>query len=305
MRYRQSPPGGEATGFRLALSRSELVPPKTVMATAASEAPAPVSEERVADTKAPPPVVPPGIETLTNSVGMRFNLCRSGALIMGDAYGSRYAKPPHTVKITKPFYIGVYEVTNAEWKRVMGTTTTRSNWKEDDRPVETVVWEEAATFCQRLSSLRDERQAGRVYRLPTEAEWEYACRAGTTTRWSFGDDASLSEHGWFADNSGRQTHTVGLKKPNAWGLYDIHGNVSEFVSDFYDAYYYAKSPDADPQGPNMESRRAKVVRGGNYNVAAGSCCSAARNANDSYSDTVGFRLVLSSPESSAPEAAAK
>jgi formylglycine-generating enzyme required for sulfatase activity len=206
---------------------------------------------------------------------------------------------PHQVTLTKPFYMGVCEVTNAQWRRVMGSIP--SEWKDDDRPVEQVSWEDAVEFCRKLSAMREERNAGRMYRLPTEAEWEYACRAGTTTRYSFGDDKSqLGDYGWFDENSGWHTHPVAQKKPNAWGLYDMHGNVFEWCSDWSGANYVDIAA-TDPQGPPLAS--ARVFRGGSWRRTAGNCQSAYRNGTGPSfpHDDLGFRLALSPPESSPPE----
>jgi formylglycine-generating enzyme required for sulfatase activity len=188
--------------------------------------------------------------------------------------------------------MGVYEVTNAHWKRVMGGVP--SEWN-DDRPVEEVSWDDANEFCRKLSALPEEKFAGRVYRLPTEAEWEYACRAGTTTKWSFGDDESrLGDYAWFKGNSGSRTHAVGKKKPNAWGLFDTHGNVYEWCSDWYGDY--AGGAVTDPQGPSGGSFR--VCRGGGWYDSPGNCRSAAR---DFFGPSHGFamqglRLALSPSE---------
>lgn len=169
----------------------------------------------------------------SNSIGIELKLLPSGTFTMGQAGGDS-DETPHQATLSRSFHIGVYPVTNSQWKRVMGTVPSR--WTDNDRPVEGVSWDDAAEFCRRVSALPEERQVGRVYRLPTEAEWEYACRAGSTARFSFGDDESrLGEYGWYADKSGG-THPVGQKKPNAWGLYDMHGNVWEWCSDWYGNY---------------------------------------------------------------------
>jgi formylglycine-generating enzyme required for sulfatase activity len=230
---------------------------------------------------------------IQNSVGMELKLLPVGTFTMGEATGDS-DETPHQVSLTRTFYIGVHEVTNAQWKRVMGSVP--SNWKDDDRPVEMVSWDDAMEFCKKLSELPEERKAGRVYRLPTEAEWEYACRAGTTTTYSFGDDESkLGDHAWFDEHGGAQTHPVGYQKPNAWGLYDMHGNVSEWCGDWYG--HYGSGPATDPQGPSGASSR--IDRGGDWHNAARFC----RSANRSWQDpsdryiTLGFRLALSPSES--------
>jgi formylglycine-generating enzyme required for sulfatase activity len=160
-------------------------------------------------------------------------------------------------------------------------------------PVETVNWEEAMEFCRKLSALPAERAARRTYRLPTEAEWEYACRAGTTTRWFCGDDeAGLQEYGWDTKNAGGMTHPVGEKKPNAWGLYDMHGNVWQWCSDWFSLDYYQQSPPSDPLGPTACSSR--VLRGGNWDDSPFSCRSAFRLSRGPASRLhgVGFRVVV-------------
>ena len=234
---------------------------------------------------------------LTNSIGMKLRLIPAGTFTMGDADGPREEKPPHQVTLTRPFYIGVYEVTNAQYKRVMAKIP--SEQKHDGRPVEQVSWQDAMEFCEKLSQLPEERKVGRVYRLPTEAEWEYACRAGTTTKYSFGDvDSQLGYYGWFSGNADEQTHPVGLKKPNGWGLYDMHGNVWEWCNDFYG--YYPDGAVTDPQG--LLSGSGRVLRGG-------SCRSSARHGRSAYRDwnvtsrrgsLFGFRLAMSLPGSTPP-----
>src|SRR5712692_6829482 len=143
--------------------------------------------------------------------------------------------PQHEVTITKPFHIGVYEVTQAEYEKVTGKNPSKfnkANGGGPEHPVEMVSWDDAVAFCKKLSELPEEKKAGRVYRLPTEAEWEYACRAGTRTAYSFGDDASkLGEYCWYGVSAQSRTHAVGQKLPNGWGLHDMHGNVWEFTID--------------------------------------------------------------------------
>ena len=238
-------------------------------------------------------------EAFTNSIGMQLKLIPAGTFSMGSANGDSDEGPVHEVTITKPYYLGVYEVTNAQWQAVMGDVP--SEWKDADRPVESVSWDKAAAFCEALSALPAERQAGRVYRLPTEAEWEYACRAGTTTAYSFGDEESLlGDFAWFDDNSGRQTHPVGQKRPNGWGLYDMHGNVWEWCSDWYGDY--AAGAVRDPVGPASGSDR--VLRGGSWYDSASLCRSAFRiRFYPSYRfSNLGFRLALSPSGAGSPEA---
>jgi formylglycine-generating enzyme required for sulfatase activity len=163
-------------------------------------------------------------------------------------------------------------------------------------PVERVSWNEAHDFCGRLSELWEEKSLGHRYRLPTEAEWEFACRAGTTTYYFGDDEVGLSDYAWFDANSDYKTHHVGLKKPNSFGLYDVHGNVWEWCQDGYDAAYYRRSPVDDPRGP-MNETLLRVIRGGSWSYTAVACRSAYRNALDRWyhADTCGFRVVLVPP----------
>ena len=153
-------------------------------------------------------------------------------------------------------------------------------------------WEDAKEFCERLNA-----KEGKTYQLPTKAEWEYACRAGSTTKWCFGDSESqLGDYAWYDDNSGHTTHPVGRKKSNAWGLYDMHGNVHEWCADWYDEDYYGDSPSTDPTGPSWGSHR--VHRGGHYGYSAGACRSARRSCySPGYGvGYLGFRVSLASAE---------
>jgi len=196
----------------------------------------------------------------------------------------------HQVTLTQPLYMGVHEVTQSQYEQVMGNNP--SDFTGRSNPVEQVSWVEAVEFCRKLSALPAEKSAGRVYRLPTEAEWEYACRAGTTTEYSFGNDKSeLGEYAWFDGNSDRTTHPVGQKRSNGWGLYDMHGNVWEWCQD-----WYGDSPSgsvADPTGPSSGSDR--VLRGGGWRYGARDCRSAGRSYGtpDDRNRHLGFRLVLS------------
>jgi len=199
------------------------------------------------------------------SIGMEFKLIPAGTFTMGDGDDA------HDVTLTKPFKMGVHEVTQAQYEQVMGVNP--SKYKGADNPVETVSWEDAVEFCRKLSELPAEKAAGNVYRLPTEAEWEYACRAGTTTKYSFGDDESdFGEYGWYRENSGRTTHQVGSKLPNAWGLYDMYGNVWEWCQDWHGDY--PSGAVTDPAGATSGSDR--VIRGGGWNDPAVDCRSASR-----------------------------
>jgi formylglycine-generating enzyme required for sulfatase activity len=207
----------------------------------------------------------------------------------------------HEVTITKPFYMGVHEVTQSQWRAVMGNNP--SYFKGDDNPVEMVSWDDAMEFCRKLSS-----KSGRKVRLPTEAEWEYACRAGTATAYYSGDDPeTLAQVGnvadaelkrvqpalitiFASDGYGITTAPVGRFRPNAWGLYDMHGNVFEWCSDWYGDYGLANIK--DPQGVSSGTRR--VVRGGSWSSSPRVCRSADRDGlapGDRLVD-IGFCVVL-------------
>jgi len=229
---------------------------------------------------------------LGDGVKMELVLILPGSFMMGSALES-HDGPCHAVTISKPFYIGKYEVTQEQWKALTGENP--SAFKEgpdaDKRPVETVSWTDIQEkFFPKLGGCLPK---GWIPRLPTEAEWEYSCRATSTTAFCFGDDADgLSEYGWYDGNSGKTTHPVGEKKPNAWGLYDMHGNVWEWCSDWKAAYPAGSV--TDPSGPAMGSYRAN--RGGSWYFNASYSKSARRSLNEpntTRSSNLGFRVVLS------------
>jgi formylglycine-generating enzyme required for sulfatase activity len=241
-----------------------------------------------------------------NSIGMRMRLIPKGTFMMGSPNSEAMRgddELQHEVTISKDYYLGVHEVTQEQYQRVMRSNPSvfqkpRIRWDTSGRPVENVTWEDAEEFCKRLSEIPDEKKAGRVYRLPTEAEWEYACRAGTNTTFSFAEKGDLlpeyawsHRHGWFELNSSGQTHAVGLKEPNAWGLYDMHGNVWEWCSDRYGEY--PEEPVVDPQGPDRGSKR--VMRGGSYLLGFEDLCRSASRfgsvATYRLAD-IGFRISM-------------
>ena len=237
---------------------------------------------------------------ITNSIGMKLLLIPKGTFMMGSPeseQGRNEDETQHEVTISKDYYLGVYEVTQAQYEKVIGKNPSYFQGaivgnENADLPVDNVSWDDVVEFCKKLSELPEEKKAGRMYRLPTEAEWEYACRAGSKTAYSFDDEEGLlPEYGWFSRNSSRRTHTVGLLEPNAWGLHDMHGNVWEWCSDWYEEY--PKGAVSDPTGPKEGSNR--VFRGGSWGNGAAGCRSAYRRRyNPSYrSSDYGFRVALS------------
>lgn len=233
-------------------------------------------------------------ETMANSIDMQFVRVPSGTFFMGaqdHEEGSSKEKPRHKVHITKPFYIGKYEVTQKEWLAVMGKMHP-SNFPSPDRPVDEVSWNGVQAFIKNLNEMEKDHS----YRLPTEAEWEYAARAGSETAYCFGDDpeeTQLKNYAWYEVNSDKQSHPVAKLQANAWGLYDMHGNVAEWVQDRYDKSYYSGSPEENPTGPSTGTKR--VVRGGSWIQPAYSCRSAFRGYySEDYTDSdFGFRIVKS------------
>jgi formylglycine-generating enzyme required for sulfatase activity len=245
-------------------------------------------------------LLPQAPKEITNSIGVKLVLIPKGTFMMGSPVSEELRQEDETqyeVTISKDYYLGVYEVTQAQYEKVIGKNPSRFQGaivdnENADLPVENVSWDEAVKFCKKLSDLPEEKKTGRVYRLPTEAEWEYACRAGSKTAYSFDDEEGLlPEYGWFNRNSSDRTHTVGLLEPNAWGLYDMHGNVWEWCSDRHGEY--PKGAVSDPTGPKVGSDR--VNRGGSWYNEAAYCRSAYRywNAPVVRNYSLGFRLALS------------
>ena len=224
--------------------------------------------------------------------------CPAGTFIMGSPGGEsgRYDnETQHQVTISKTFYIGKYEVTQKEYEAVMGKNP--SYLKEGNRPVVWVDWNDAKEFCDKLNKYAKNIPDGYRFDLPNEVQWEYACRAGTTTALNNGQDldtttgfcSNLNELGWYRSNSGEEIHKVGKKKPNAWGIYDMHGNVCEWCRDLYNDYSTSAVTD-----PMYNSGSNRVFRGGSWGSDAWCCRSANRYncAPDLRNSKIGFRLAL-------------
>jgi formylglycine-generating enzyme required for sulfatase activity len=243
------------------------------------------------------PVSPtPFTEKLPNRVTLEMVSLPAGQFLMGspdsDSDARDWEKPQHPVKVNS-FAIGKYPVTQAQYEAVMGTNPSKFQ-NNPQNPVERVSWNNAQAFCQKLSQI-----TGKTYRLPTEAEWEYACRAGTTTRYYFGDDANrLGDYAWYRGNSQDKTHPVGQKKPNAWGLYDMSGNVWEWCEDNWHDNYIGAPTDGSAWLINNDNRsHLKCLRGGSWFSNPSYCRSASRywfipGIDDFY---YGFRVACVSP----------
>jgi formylglycine-generating enzyme required for sulfatase activity len=240
-------------------------------------------------------------------------LIPGGTFIMGDK--DEVDSPPHEVTVSA-FNIDKYLVTQEQYEKLMGDNPSR--WKGKTNPVEQMRWSDAVRFCNARSKAEGFEPSydlntwkcnfdANGYRLPTEVEWEYACRAGTTTAYFFGDDESkLKAYAWYEDNSGGKPHPVGQKPANPWGLYDMSGNVWQWCNDFYKVDYYQESPKENPRGP--ESGETKVLRGGAWKFSAESCRSGYRyNENPGYADVCfgydiyGFRCVRNAPAATLPK----
>ena len=232
----------------------------------------------------------PFTEKLPKGVTLEMVGLPAGQFLMGspdsDPDAKSDEKPQHQVKVNS-FAIGKYPVTQAQYQAVMGNNPSRFQ-NNPQNPVEKVSWNDAQAFCQKLSQI-----TGKTYRLPTEAEWEYACRAGTTTRYYFGDDANqLGDYAWYKGNSRYKTHPVGEKKPNAWGLYDMIGNVWEWCEDDWHSTYENAPKDGSAWLTNDDDYQ--ILRGGSWCDNPFDCRSAYRyycNRRDNYYYILGFRVV--------------
>lgn len=236
-------------------------------------------------------------EAIINSIGMKFVPIPAGEFLMGSPSDCPCGDPDeefqHRVRITKPFLLGMHQVTQSQYEPVTGENP--GFFKGPDLPVEHLTWNEARRFCELLSALPEEQAAGRHYRLPTEAEWEYACRAGTATTFNTGDTLELCKARFATKrrSSPKLTAPVGSYPPNAWGLFDMHGNVWEWTSDWFSADYFRDSPVDDPQGPATGTHH--TLRGGSASVEAHECRCAIRGeagAVDGPETSTGNRYPL-------------
>jgi len=239
--------------------------------------------------------LPESTEVMANDIGMELKLIPAAQFLMGSRrseQGRNADEQLHRVTLTKPYFIGTREVTQRQWTEVMGTSPWKgkSYVKEGPNfPATYITYKDAVAFCKKLSS-----REGRPYRLPTEAEWELACRTGLATAFSFGNNpAALSAFAWFSENTSdadeEYAHSVGLKEPNRFGLYDMHGNVSEWCSDRYASY--PEGDITDPEGAAGGENR--IVRGGSWSNTPSQCRSAIRKSltRDDRSSRVGLRVV--------------
>lgn len=245
-----------------------------------------------AQPPAAPPAVAPTVDTpeaiaaRLRAVNIEFVWIEPGTFQMGTPYGEPGRDsdegPVHPVKITQGFFIGKFEVTQAQWRAVMNRASFQFRGDEN-QPAENISWDDVQEFIKRMNT----RDDGFTYRLPTEAEWSYAAGAGG----HHSPSSSLDEMAWYGSNAGGRTHPVGAKKPNEWGLYDVHGNVWEWVQDWYSKTYYGVSPDTDPPGP--ETGELRGMRGGGWNSLANLCRVGLRNGLGPglRRADLGFRLV--------------
>ena len=249
------------------------------------------------------------VHVVTQS-GIEMVYLPGGVFLMGSDKGNSDEAPPHKIKVSA-FLIDKYEVTHEMFAKA--ELPNPSHWQDNPRkPVERVRWRDAKQYCNERSLLENLKPcynektldfdcdySANGYRLPTEAEWEYACRAGTDGSYDFGQTDKLRQFAWFADNAVEKTHAVGEKKPNQWGIHDLYGNVSEWCEDVYSPIYYQESPSTDPHGPASPGKDVKrVMRGGSWKASADMCRASFRQGErtgDSdacfFTDYCGFRCV--------------
>ena len=308
----QSLKSGDLTGAVNRFSAAASSPYLDSTVTSRARVSLSAAESRLKALTAKPPIKPRSAppKTLALSLGqgetLKLKLIPAGKFQMGSslsaedvsnlfvflnasAYKSEH--PQHQVTISTPFYMGIYEITQSQWKAVMGTEP----WDGEDcaksgasHAASYISWDDATKFCEVLS-----KKTGKKVMLPAEAQWEYSCRAGSKTLYSFGNSASIfGDYAWYEKNAGDNAHAVGQKKPNAFDLYDMHGNVCEWCRDGYDEKFYAKAKNVDPE--NTTVGLARVLRGGSWNHSPDGC----RAANRSWSATGfrgfynGFRVVV-------------
>jgi formylglycine-generating enzyme required for sulfatase activity len=225
---------------------------------------------------------------LAEGVPLCLILIPPGSFAMGSDHAYENERPAHKVEITQSYYLAISPITQRQWLAIKSPSP--SQFQGDDLPVENLTWKESCDFAMALS-----KKFGEFFRLPTEAEWEYACRAESSLSYSFGEETSpLAEYAWFNLNSSRRSQPVCTLKPNKWGLYDMHGNVWEWCQDCYDEKYYAKSPAQNPMGPFGGANSPRVCRGGSWNSVSGDLrCSTRQGRSLSHRDScTGFRPLL-------------
>ena len=247
---------------------------------------------------------------ITTSSGVAMIHVAGGTFTMGSSKGSPDEAPPHKVSVSS-FLMDKHEVTSAQF--VAAQLPNPSHWHDNPKnPVERVRWRDAKQYCNERSLLEkltpcynektpdwDCDMKANGYRLPTEAEWEYAARAGTDGDYEFGSADRLRQYAWFGENGDQKTHPVGQKKANRWGIHDLYGNVSEWCEDVYSPTYYQGSPSADPTGPpNTGADVRRVIRGGSWKSSAAQCRASARQGEKTgdsdacfSTDYCGFRCV--------------
>jgi len=236
------------------------------------------------------------LENVVNGIGQRLIKIPAGRFPMGSKNGKTYEKPVHEVAISESYFMAETEVTQRQWREVMATEPWKGKehvTEGADYPATYVSWEDAMEFCRRLSAMPLEKAEGRMYRLPTEAQWEYACQGGQATELSFGD--AVEDFAWYTSNTNGTPEAVNQKLPNHWGLYDTLGNVFEWCADGFDENVYSVRRDKVTD-PFVEGGTDRVNRGGSWRALAGDCRSSRRGVNrpDFRGDGLGFRVTLQS-----------